>query len=546
MYLLLLITLPILLPLLTALYNLSPLHPLSTYPGPALWRATRLSWILSLQRGRLHLDLLRLHRLYGPVVRIAPNELSYACDVWRDIYGGTWSASGHGTTGSGKPGQIMQRNDIWFKPLRKGDANSIMGSNEERHAVMRRALMGAFSDKAVGEQGRDVVEPLVSLWIGKLRELATTTTVQSNTSTATLATNSSRNPIPNIAPAINIIPHLDSLLFDISASLTFGQTFSSVSSGTQHPWVRISTKFGKGVALRASINFLGLAGPLLSSALRLIMPTDVKAKMAYHMELSKELVDKKLHGESRGRRADFLDAMVRHNNAVHEKGGDREGKGMVAEKEIDINATILIFAGAETTSSALAGALFHLLLPANKPVLQTLTDEVRGRFKTEEQITVANTHDLPYLNAVLNEALRLAPPVAVGVPRVVPKGGAVIGGKHVPRGTLVAVNQVPAFRSEANFERADEFLPERFLDASKKEAADELGVFSPFGVGRHQCLGMKLAWAEMRLVLARLVWTFDLEGVRGGEGQGLESWVEQQSFIFWEKRALEVRLTERK
>lgn len=62
-------------------------HPLSSFPGPRLWAASCIPYVVSLLRGTLINDMLRLHNEYGPVVRLAPNELSFAtADAWRDIY----------------------------------------------------------------------------------------------------------------------------------------------------------------------------------------------------------------------------------------------------------------------------------------------------------------------------------------------------------------------------------------------------------------------------------------------------------------------------
>lgn len=104
----------------------------------------------------------------------------------------------------------------------------------------------------------------------------------------------------------------------------------------------------------------------------------------------------------------------------------------------------------------------------------------------------------------------------------------------------MAVSQYPAFRSATNFSNPEEFVPERFLD--KHSAEDNLAAFQPFLVGRHQCIGLRFAWAEMRLILARLLYAFDIS--LGGAAV-VDDWGEQQTFIFWQKEPLEIRLTRR-
>lgn len=116
--------------------------------------------------------------------------------------------------------------------------------------------------------------------------------------------------------------------------------------------------------------------------------------------------------------------------------------------------------------------------------------------------------------------------------------------------TYLAVNQYAAFRATANFTDASKFKPERFLSTSKSSEGDDddgddnddLAVFQPFILGRHTCIGQKFAWAEMRLVLARLLYAFDMSRAESSSST-LGDWGEQKTFIFWEKKPIEVCLT---
>jgi cytochrome P450 len=67
-----------------------------------------------------------------------------------------------------------------------------------------------------------------------------------------------------------------------------------------------------------------------------------------------------------------------------------------------------------------------------------------------------------------------------------------------------------------------------------------MASFNPFSVGRHQCIGMKLAYAELRIVIARIVFAFDLELA---DKHDRFDWGEQESYILWEKRPLNVVIT---
>jgi len=106
-------------------------------------------------------------------------------------------------------------------------------------------------------------------------------------------------------------------------------------------------------------------------------------------------------------------------------------------KRLRINAGLLVIAGSETTATLLTGATYFLL--SNPRTLEKLKAEVRSSFKSDNEITLTSVGNLTYMLACLNESLRRYPPVAVGLPRTVPKGGANVAGTFIPEG----VSQAP-------------------------------------------------------------------------------------------------------
>lgn len=97
------------------------------------------------------------------------------------------------------------------------------------------------------------------------------------------------------------------------------------------------------------------------------------------------------------------------------------------------------------------------------------------------------------------------------------------------RQTYVSFNQYSANRQSYNFSNPNSFIPERFLDEGKDER-DDMSVFQPFQVGRHICLGLKVAYSEMRVVMARLLWSFDLQLA---DEEDRWDWGEQKTYILW-------------
>lgn len=97
---------------------------------------------------------------------------------------------------------------------------------------------------------------------------------------------------------------------------------------------------------------------------------------------------------------------------------------------IQANSSFLVIAGSETTATLLSGVTYLLL--TNPRVMEKLVAEIRGAFKSEDEINFTSVSNLPYLLACLDEAMRIYPPGAVAFPRVVPEGGANIAGNYIP------------------------------------------------------------------------------------------------------------------
>lgn len=96
-------------------------------------------------------------------------------------------------------------------------------------------------------------------------------------------------------------------------------------------------------------------------------------------------------------------------------------------------------------------------------------------------------------------------------------------------------------RMGTNFHRPDEFLPERWLaNAPREFANDKKAAMQPFVVGSRDCLGRNLAYAEMRLILSKLFFHFDLEMDRERMGK---DWLEQTAHISWNQNPLWARLS---
>ncbi|KAI2675238.1 hypothetical protein LCP963914a_8641 [Penicillium roqueforti] len=155
-----------------------------------------------------------------------------------------------------------------------------------------------------------------------------------------------------------------------------------------------------------------------------------------------------------------------------------------------------IGAGIDTTGDALCFLMWEISQPHNSKKMQRLCEELR-MYSLENGDTLI---DLPYLNAIVQETMRLWAPGTQSLPRYVPDGGRCIDGHFVPGHTIVSAQSFTVHRMDQTiFPDSEAFNPERWLEIEGKVERQRL-MFA-FGSGARTCLGKFLAMSEMRLLL---------------------------------------------
>ncbi len=199
--------------------------------------------------------------------------------------------------------------------------------------------------------------------------------------------------------------------------------------------------------------------------------------------------------------ANFIEAML----AAKDANGSP-----FADDVIFGNALTMLLAGEDTTAYTLAWAVHHLCdAPDAWNALRREADDVLGTSTVAADLDTANR--FPYATAVANEAMRLRP-VA---PHFFfePNEDVVVGDVAIPRGTgIVALARFPT-RDPSRFHEPLSFLPERWIDAGSSGKPHDVASHVPFGSGPRICPGRTLALVEMRVVLAMLAKSFDVERV---------------------------------
>jgi len=311
--------------------------------------------------------------------------------------------------------------------------------------------------------------------------------------------------------------------FDIIGDLTFGESFGGLKDGVYHPWITTIFGFVKGVVFGATVKRF-LPKSFIKIIPRLI-PAYLRKKMEAFRAFTKDKLMRRL--DMKESRSDFLTPALQTLNTP---------QGLTVE-QLQLISETLVIAGSETTATLLTGLTYHLL---NTPtVLSKLCTEIRSTFASDSEINMTSVNKLKYELAVLEEGLRIFPPVPFTSKRIVDGKGKEIAGRWVPPGTMVGVQQWSAYLSERNFVDADKFCPERWLNnGGAKYKNDKREVVNAFSMGPRNCLGMTLAYVEMKVILARVFYNYDMELCE--ESQGWKD--ELRIYALWAKKPLMVTL----
>ncbi|KAK4201216.1 cytochrome P450 [Triangularia verruculosa] len=475
----------------TIFYNLF-LHPLRALPGPKLWAATPIPYTRAWLSGRMSSHIHRLHEKYGDVIRIAPNRVSF---VHPDAY---HAIRGHRKAGQGEHG----KDPIFYKM----SLHNILGANREDHSRFRKILSHGFSAKAMQDQ-----QPLITRYIDLLMNRL-----------QRLTKGGKEEAVTDMGAWFNFTT------FDVIGDLSFGAPFGCLENGSYHPWV---TAILGGVKEFGTLLVMNWHFPSLPKILKVLVPWRHPGKHTNEQaEYARIQVTKRLN--SGVDRPDFIQALTNGAKAS-------SGKPLTSE-EMAMNARLLILAGSETTATALSATTYYL---ATHPRVQAkLAEEVRSQFKGEGEIDFFSVNRLTYMLAVLDESMRLFPPVPANLPRTAAKGGDMILGWHIPEDTGLEIWPWAVNHLSRNFTEAEKFIPERWLEADSFEGIEfnksRHHALQPFSVGPRNCIGRNLAYVEMRVILARFIWHFDV--ALGDEQSGV--FPAAKSYGLWIKNPLKIRL----
>ncbi|KAJ0103874.1 hypothetical protein J7T55_001244 [Diaporthe amygdali] len=454
------------------IYNLR-LHPLSSFPGPLAHRASRIPYTLSILRGRLHSDTAALHRKYGPVVRVAPNELAFADpSSWKDVMGG-------GSKELAKWGEAYLIPEFMAPHLQ----NTV---DKEHHKMLRRAVAPGFSDQSLRAQ-EGLIRKYIENLIDRLRESC----IAEESSHGKLDPEAEKSGARDHTAVFNLENWYRFTVFDIIGDLALGESFGCLNGADFHPWIRGMTDAGKAMWLLTAASMY----PVAKKVTNWLFQTVATRGFEMHNNRVKPMMERRMaQGTAR---PDLINPIIMKKDEWNLTAND-----MIS------HATVFIGAGSETTAGVLTAVTSFLL--ENPDKLQRLKQE---------------------------EALRLYP--QTGVPSLRISGdNDIICGIPVPPKTVVGIWVWSMYRDPKLFANPDEFHPERFL-GDPQYANDEREALKPFFTGARDCIGRNLAVMELRLILAHMIYNFDMEVQRDSR-----HWAKDQKnlFIVWDKPPFNVRL----
>ncbi|KAF4479881.1 Cytochrome P450 monooxygenase BOT4 [Colletotrichum fructicola Nara gc5] len=254
--------------------------------------------------------------------------------------------------------------------------------------------------------------------------------------------------------------------FEILGEMAFGESFRNLDIDILNSWADTALEHLYIVTLIDNLRRIGWVSKLA----RLLIPTWIVTNNQ-HSNYSRQQVENRL--QVKAARSDFVSPLV-----------DKVRAGEVSKEEMTAHVSTIAIAGGETVATTLSA--LTCFLGQNPEKLKLPSQEIRAAFQTYDEITGSKAQQLPYLQAVINEGLRLFPPASGGATRLSP--GFELHGQYIPEGTDISVSPWSTVHNPEYFSDPWHFKPERWLDPHCKDNKD---ASRPFLLGPRDCLGRK-------------------------------------------------------
>lgn len=182
--------------------------------------------------------------------------------------------------------------------------------------------------------------------------------------------------------------------------------------------------------------------------------------------------------------------------------------------ELYAECELLTIAGSDTTAIVISAAFFYL---SRHPSVQAkLAREISSTFSGYDEIKAGpKLQSCKYLTAFLTEAMRMSPPVPAEPSREVLEGGTTVNGHYFPQGSLVSTALWAMHYNKEYYPEPLQFRPERWIVGEAGSTTDSVilaeSAFCAFSTGSRGCVGKNMAWLEMRIVMAKMLWRYEIK-----------------------------------
>lgn len=429
------------------------LHPLAKIPGP-FWAGLSRLWITKhAWDGDMPTVLIALHAKHGNLVRTAPNEVSVAdISAIKEIYGA---------------GTKFRKSD-WYSVWQGRRVFDLFAERDESvHSKDRRLVSRVYSMESLKDL-EPYVEDAIRVFRQRMDEQAGRVVDLGNWVQLFAF---GMAPVGFGSQGLGL-----TRLADVIGEITFSKRFGFLDVGSDDGSFAAITDALRSASWIGQYPFVywlhDWLAPYIGNKLGITARNGSLRQFAI-----REITARKDRG------SDHKDILSKLFAVQKEKPSEFNDNAVTSM------ASSNIFAGSDTTAISTRAIIYYLLKnPAAKQRLISEIDSLNQSGKFADSVTLGQANAMPYLQAVMYEALRMHPAVGLTLPRVVPTGGAEIAGHYFPAGVVIGACPWVLHRNREVFgQDADVFRPERWLDEKGQWGGEANGdmqrFFFAFGSG---------------------------------------------------------------
>ncbi|PYI01151.1 benzoate 4-monooxygenase cytochrome p450 [Aspergillus sclerotiicarbonarius CBS 121057] len=429
------------------------LSPLASIPNAGILAPiSRLLWEFPTEfQGKLTLKLPELHKRLGPLVRIGPNQVSfYSLEIYKTVHAPN--------------SPFVKDPRVYSQFVQDGHPALFSITDPKEHAQRRRHMGILFNRSKVPALTEMMVET-----IDRFSEYITTA--------------SRKGPI-------DLVPTCRALESDIVSKFAFGNVIGAIDSldaGEELGVIRENDV--KSSKMPVYTNFPVLVGLWHSLADWIFRISGWELSSVTSTQRLDRWADEQLAATMDSEKAPSLSFLkVMANNRMSEQSALSEAKEMLGP-------------GTDTTSATLAHILYALSL--NQSFQQELVSDLEA---ASWPVDMTALESIPRLRACVKEGIRWTGAAAAMLPRIVPKEGYVLAGKHLPGGTVISSSPIWYLRDEVAFPDPERYKPARWLQTDTDEStALRDDYYIPFSKGASTCIGNHFAYLELFLAVSQLL-----------------------------------------